>query len=48
MIMRINPPNKTSLAKKEDAERVKEITRKVAIGLAIVGVYIFFFKLLFF
>ncbi len=46
--MRIDPPDKTKVLKKNDPAYVQAITRKVAIYVAFISVFIFFFKLLFF
>lgn len=46
--MRIDPPNKETILKKNDPKYVEAITRKVALAVAFISVFIFFFKLLFF
>lgn len=45
--MRINPPSKDKVLKKDDPRYIEAITRKVALAVVLVGVYIWFFKLLF-
>jgi len=46
--MRIDPPNKDTVLKKNDPKYIEAITKKVALIVAGVSVFIFFFKLLFF
>ena len=46
--MRIDPPNKERVLKKDDPKYVEAIAKKVAIAVAFISVFIFFFKLLFF
>ena len=46
--MRIDPPNKEKILKKNDPKYIEAIARKVAIAIAFISVFIFFFKLLFF
>jgi hypothetical protein len=42
------PPAETEQEKKIDRQRVEAITRKIAITVAFIAVFIFFFKILFF
>jgi len=46
--MRIDPISKEVLLKKNDPVRTHAIAKKVAIIIAFISVFIFFFKLLFF
>ena len=46
--MRINPPDKNKVLQKNNPVYIQAITRKVAIWVAFISVFIFFFKLLFF
>jgi len=46
--MRIDPPAKGKVLKKNSPEYIQAITRKVALWVAFISVFIFFFKLLFF
>lgn len=46
--MRTDPVSKESLLKKNDPVKVQAIARKVALVIAFISVFIFFFKLLFF
>jgi hypothetical protein len=46
--MRIDPPNKEKILKKDDPKYIEAIAKKVALAVAAISVFIFFFKLLFF